>query len=348
MADVAGWPGGRGTRPGAGRAARRQDRQPGARLRPGAEVPGRGGHEDEARAQTIQATRRFARRQEAWFRRDPRVIWLDAVRVDLVSAALATFDSCSSPGRLPSASPPLHLEFNQQFAKGHGTENDFVILPDPTASMTSRRPRRPLCDRRAGIGADGVLRVVRTAALPARRPARAGCRRRVVHGLPQRRRQHRRDVRQRRPRVRPLPAGPGPGRRPAFAVATRSGIRQVRAEPDGHITVDMGPARSSARVSRDQRRDPGRPAGWRRQPAPGLSGGRPAGRFRPDRRAWARPGGFPGRRQRGTRPAHRPRRGPDAGTRAWFGRDPVLRARAVAAAPPPLRAKAGRAPGHGR
>ena len=29
---------------------------------------------------------------------------------------------------------------------------------------------------------------------------------------------------------------------PSFAVATRSGIRQVRAEPDGQITVDMGPA----------------------------------------------------------------------------------------------------------
>jgi diaminopimelate epimerase len=28
---------------------------------------------------------------------------------------------------------------------------------------------------------------------------------------------------------------------PSFAVATRSGIRQVRAEPDGQITVDMGP-----------------------------------------------------------------------------------------------------------
>ena len=32
--------------------------------------------QDEARAQTIQATRRFVRRQESWFRRDPRVIWL--------------------------------------------------------------------------------------------------------------------------------------------------------------------------------------------------------------------------------------------------------------------------------
>jgi tRNA dimethylallyltransferase len=33
---------------------------------------------DEARDQTLQATRRFARRQESWFRRDPRVRWLDA------------------------------------------------------------------------------------------------------------------------------------------------------------------------------------------------------------------------------------------------------------------------------
>jgi tRNA dimethylallyltransferase len=33
---------------------------------------------DEAREDTIKATRRFARRQESWFRRDPRVRWLDA------------------------------------------------------------------------------------------------------------------------------------------------------------------------------------------------------------------------------------------------------------------------------
>ena len=35
---------------------------------------------DEARLETIKATRRFARRQESWFRRDPRVRWLDASR----------------------------------------------------------------------------------------------------------------------------------------------------------------------------------------------------------------------------------------------------------------------------
>jgi tRNA dimethylallyltransferase len=33
---------------------------------------------DEARAETVRATRRFARRQESWFRRDPRVRWLTA------------------------------------------------------------------------------------------------------------------------------------------------------------------------------------------------------------------------------------------------------------------------------
>lgn len=32
--------------------------------------------EEEARAETVRATRRFARRQESWFRRDGRVHWL--------------------------------------------------------------------------------------------------------------------------------------------------------------------------------------------------------------------------------------------------------------------------------
>ncbi|HET7014291.1 MAG TPA: tRNA (adenosine(37)-N6)-dimethylallyltransferase MiaA [Streptosporangiaceae bacterium] len=34
--------------------------------------------EQEAEQQTVQATRRFARRQESWFRRDPRIRWLPA------------------------------------------------------------------------------------------------------------------------------------------------------------------------------------------------------------------------------------------------------------------------------
>jgi tRNA dimethylallyltransferase len=47
------------------------------------------GSEDEARADTVRATRRFVRRQRSWFRRDPSVRWLDAARPDLVEAALA-------------------------------------------------------------------------------------------------------------------------------------------------------------------------------------------------------------------------------------------------------------------
>jgi diaminopimelate epimerase len=136
-----------------------------------------------------------------------------------------------------------------RFAKGHGTENDFVILPDPagelglTAGLAAR-----LCDRRAGIGADGVLRAVRAAALgrgelrgqPAEptewfmdyrnadgsiaemcgNGIRVFARYLIRHGL--------------------VPAARAEG--PGFAVATRSGNRLVRAEPDGRLTVDMGPA----------------------------------------------------------------------------------------------------------
>jgi tRNA dimethylallyltransferase len=36
---------------------------------------------------TIRATRRFVRRQRSWFRRDPRIHWIDAQRTDLLEAA---------------------------------------------------------------------------------------------------------------------------------------------------------------------------------------------------------------------------------------------------------------------
>ena len=44
--------------------------------------------EEQARDETVRATRRFARRQESWFRRDPRVVWLDAADPDLTALAL--------------------------------------------------------------------------------------------------------------------------------------------------------------------------------------------------------------------------------------------------------------------
>ena len=45
------------------------------------------------------------------------------------------------------------------FWKGHGTENDFVIVPADVELTPARI--RALCDRRAGIGGDGVIRAVR-------------------------------------------------------------------------------------------------------------------------------------------------------------------------------------------
>ncbi|MEJ3743500.1 tRNA (adenosine(37)-N6)-dimethylallyltransferase MiaA [Actinomycetes bacterium KLBMP 9797] len=44
--------------------------------------------EEEARAETVRATWRFVRRQRTWFRRDPRIAWLDAAQPNLVEAAL--------------------------------------------------------------------------------------------------------------------------------------------------------------------------------------------------------------------------------------------------------------------
>jgi diaminopimelate epimerase len=50
------------------------------------------------------------------------------------------------------------------YTKGHGTENDFVIIPDPDGSLAADPAWvAAVCDRRAGIGADGVLRAVPTA-----------------------------------------------------------------------------------------------------------------------------------------------------------------------------------------
>jgi tRNA dimethylallyltransferase len=48
---------------------------------------------DEALAVTVRATRRFVRRQRSWFRRDPRVVWLDATAPDLLERALARLPS---------------------------------------------------------------------------------------------------------------------------------------------------------------------------------------------------------------------------------------------------------------
>lgn len=44
--------------------------------------------EAQARDETVRATRRFVRRQRSWFRRDPRIRWLDSAAPDLFEAAV--------------------------------------------------------------------------------------------------------------------------------------------------------------------------------------------------------------------------------------------------------------------
>ena len=126
-----------------------------------------------------------------------------------------------------------------RFAKGHGTENDFVILLDPDGSqgLTAGLAAR-LCDRRAGIGGDGVLRAVRTSAPGAAglagdeaewfmdyRNADGSLAEMCGNGI--------------RVFARYL-SRHGLVERQEFTVATRSGPRRVRLDAGGDVTADMG------------------------------------------------------------------------------------------------------------
>ena len=52
---------------------------------------------DEAVEDAVAATRRLARRQERWFRRDPRITWFDVADdpMAVLDDLLATFDACA-------------------------------------------------------------------------------------------------------------------------------------------------------------------------------------------------------------------------------------------------------------
>ena len=119
-----------------------------------------------------------------------------------------------------------------RFAKGHGTGNDFLILPDPDdATVLPPDLVARLCDRRTGLGADGILRAVRTSAGgPAEwfmdyRNADGSIAEMCGNGI---------RVFARYLLRHGLAAGP------EFTVATRAGPRPVREEASGEITVDMG------------------------------------------------------------------------------------------------------------
>ncbi len=129
------------------------------------------------------------------------------------------------------------------FVKGHGTENDFVLLPDPDGALSLTAEQvKAVCDRRAGIGGDGVLRVVRTAAdsearaLPGAggtawfmdyRNADGSVAEMCGYGI--------------RVFARFL-VDEGLAEAGEIAVLTRDGVKAVRLGAAGDVTVEMGPA----------------------------------------------------------------------------------------------------------
>jgi len=130
---------------------------------------------------------------------------------------------------------------SMRFAKGHGTGNDFVILPDPDGELALSAPLvAELCDRHTGLGADGVLRVVRTAAAGV--PQAAG---QAAEWFMDYRNADGSEAEMCGNGIRVfarflLDSGLAAG--PQIPVATRSGTRIVRAAAGGEFSVDMGPA----------------------------------------------------------------------------------------------------------
>jgi diaminopimelate epimerase len=121
------------------------------------------------------------------------------------------------------------------FVKGHGTRNDFIVLPDPDGSVhpdLSPELVAALCDRRGGIGADGVLRVVRSTGdcewFMDYRNADGSISQMCGNGV----------------RVFALylaREGLVETKEP-FAIDTRAGVKQVTFCDDGEVSVDMGQA----------------------------------------------------------------------------------------------------------
>jgi diaminopimelate epimerase len=128
--------------------------------------------------------------------------------------------------------------------KGHGTGNDFVLLPDPEAAYAVTPEQvRALTDRHRGIGGDGVLRIVPTASSPEVADQAEAARWFMDY------RNHDGSLAEMcgngaRVFARHL-IDAGLETRPEFAIATRGGTRAVRVEDDGSISVDMGVATSS-------------------------------------------------------------------------------------------------------
>ncbi|MBN0046465.1 diaminopimelate epimerase [Streptomyces actuosus] len=128
------------------------------------------------------------------------------------------------------------------FLKGHGTENDFVIVPDPENAVDlPPAVVAALCDRRAGIGGDGLLHVVRSAAHPEARHMAADA-------------EWFMDYRNGDGSIAEMCGNgvrvfaryllhAGHATEGDLSVATRGGVKTVHIAKDGDITVGMGKAR---------------------------------------------------------------------------------------------------------
>ena len=131
-----------------------------------------------------------------------------------------------------------------EVTKGHGTQNDFVLIDDRHDEVDlSAKLVRALTDRRAGVGADGVIRVVPSTSVPegARvlaedasatwfmdyRNADGSVAEMCGNGV--------RVFVLFLERLGLVDAGAA-----EVAVGTRAGVRRVRREPNGWYAVDMG------------------------------------------------------------------------------------------------------------
>lgn len=74
--------------------------------------------------------------------------------------------SVTEPIATPSQSL-FSLVGSLNFAKGHGTGNDFVLISDPEdIHDLAREQVAAICDRNRGIGGDGLIRAVPSSTLP--------------------------------------------------------------------------------------------------------------------------------------------------------------------------------------
>ncbi|NQU37117.1 MAG: diaminopimelate epimerase [Actinobacteria bacterium] len=131
-----------------------------------------------------------------------------------------------------------------RFTKGHGTKNDFVIIADPDAELElSAKQVARICDRRGGIGADGVLRVVPVEELPDQvGPRLSESSERAAWFM---------DYRNADGSTASM-CGNGARvfarylrevelvREDSFVIATRAGTHEVQLMPNGDVSVEMG------------------------------------------------------------------------------------------------------------